>query len=431
MMNIPLTSLDTYKKLIEDLEQLKQPIEITKVLEILSVRDALQVELEQQPISIDRLQLVIELDARLRANASRIIAEIDKNKGKEFVHWRESIQPSDEAWWWHLDMIDSPAPEERFDWLWKGLSIGAWAANISLAINIASRFGGAGGVGFFDPMPTILLAIGGFIKAGGNLPRVEKLLKKIRIPNPDGEWTKLLAAMMVLGILGSCVYSIPLVSKIYNIHGRDKFDDPDHSDFSEAEKEYKRAISLDGHNTDAHFNLGNLYEELKDIAKAKQQYEIAIADKSISAHNNLGHLYIQEKKYSRAVELLSKGLAYAENPENLKIKPEIKYSLYKNLGWARLKQGRYEEAQEKLIKANNITENVEAERSIPNPGAAHCLLAQTLEQLKKPKIDSLKQWIQCNESGFKPNKGIEGEEDDWLFLAKQKLSKHKNTLDKK
>jgi tetratricopeptide (TPR) repeat protein len=423
-MSTPLdTSLDNYKAKIDDLAKPGQPIEIAKVLEILSARDALQVELEQQkPVPINRLQQVIDLDARLRANASRITAEIDKDKGKEFVHWRESSQPSAEAWWWQLDTIDSLAPEERFDWLWKGLSIGAWAANISLAINIASRFGGAGGVGFFDPITTILLAIGALFKAGGDLPKFEKVLKKLHIPESNREITKFLATTAISGLLVSVGSAIPLASKWYNSQGLEKYTPGDlfkpekDSDLIEAEKKFQLAISLDGHNTEAHYNLGSVYESSHEIDKAKKQYEIAIASKLPSAYNNLGRLYIQEKKYSQAADLLNKGLVQANTKHS---SPEIQYSLHKNLGWARLKQGRYEEARQQSQVAIGIASSKDAEKYIPNPGAAHCLLAQALEQLKQAK--ALTEWKQCRQS----SSTLDADEDTWLHLANQKLSKQK------
>lgn len=99
--------------------------------------------------------------------------------------------------------------------------------------------------------------------------------------------------------------------------------------------------------------------------------------------------------------------------------PEIKYSLFKNLGWARLQQGRYEEAQQILQAAIGIARNPDTKKYIPNPGAAHCLLAQALEKLKQPK--ALEQWQQCSQFGSRLN----ADEDTWLHLAKEKLSKSK------
>ncbi|MBN3906672.1 MAG: tetratricopeptide repeat protein [Nostoc sp. NMS1] len=127
-------------------------------------------------------------------------------------------------------------------------------------------------------------------------------------------------------------------------------------------------------------------------------------------------MYIQEKKYPQAAALLAQGLVLAEEKKS---DLEIKYSLFKNLGWARLQQGRYEEAQQTLQAAIGIARNPDAKNYIPNPGAAHCLLAQVLEKLKQPT--ALEQWQQCSQLGSRLN----ADEDTWLHLAKEKLSKSK------
>jgi tetratricopeptide (TPR) repeat protein len=442
MMNIPLDALDSYKKLIDEIEQPKSTIDISKVLEILSARDALQVELEQQkPVPIDRLQKVIELDAHLRANAFRITTEIDKQKGKEFAHWRKSIQPSTKAWWWQLETIHSPPPKKKLEWLFRGLWIAGWATNLSLLISIASRLGGAGSVGFFDPMVVIVPGIGALISASNKLPKFEKLLKDLHIPEPSRELTKFLATMMVSGVLVGGGYTIiPLMSKFANSNGAEKYEA---GDLIEAEKDYKRAISLDGTNIEAHYNLGNLYESWHDIDKAKKQYEIAIAGKLPSAYNNLGRLYIQEKKYSLAAALLNNGLlklsdrerkdsqfllskALISQSDGETSNQGIKYSLFKNLGWTMLKEGRYEDAKMKLQVAISIA-GEEKPKDINYPAAAHCLMAQTLEKLKQPTA-SLKEWDKCSQWGSILN----ADEDTWLYLANQKkLSNKKNTSNKK
>ena len=98
---------------------------------------------------------------------------------------------------------------------------------------------------------------------------------------------------------------------------------------------------------------------------------------------------------------------------------ETKYSLFKNLGWARLQQGMYEEALETLRLASGIAENPNAEKYIPNPGATHCLLAQTLEKLKQPT--TVEEWQKCSQLSSTLN----ADEDAWLHLAKERLSKEK------
>ena len=131
----------------------------------------------------------------------------------------------------------------------------------------------------------------------------------------------------------------------------------------------------------------------------------------------LDRLYIRDKNYPQAIALLERGLQLAEEQNSF---PEVRYSLFKNLGWARFEQGRDELALPVLQAAIGITaSHPEAAKYFRNPGSAHCLLAQVLERQEKP--GALAQWQHCSELGSRTNP----EEDTWLYLAQQKLSQVK------
>ncbi|MGB3693499.1 MAG: tetratricopeptide repeat protein, partial [Spirulinaceae cyanobacterium] len=130
------------------------------------------------------------------------------------------------------------------------------------------------------------------------------------------------------------------------------------------------------------------------------------------AFNNLGRLYIKEKKYPQAVALLSKGLVLAEKQGSVL---EINYSIFKNLGWARLKQGRNTEAKQHLQAAIGIAQRQEAAQYISNPVAANCLLAQVLDEQKEK--GAISEWQKCCQLGSRLN----ADEDEWLYMAQQKL----------
>jgi tetratricopeptide (TPR) repeat protein len=420
MMNIEDPSLDRYRQLIDDLKHRKKPIDSKQALEILTARDALQVALEQQkPIPIYILNEVIQLDTCFRANAIRLTAAINKNSHGELARWRESAKPNAEAWWWRLESIESPAHKQRLDWFWKTLRLGTWAANISLLVNIVTRFGGAGGVGFLDPLPVIVPAIGALLSASNKIPTFEAILKRLNVPKPYLETTKFAVTGTIFLVLVGGSHAIPLLSEWANSSGLDKFNA---GDISNAEKDFKRSLSLNGNNIDAHYNLGNLYEVLLDTENAKKQYQIAIVHKLPKAYNNLGRLYIKEKKYPEAASLLVTGLEEAK-PEKNNSRPATKYSLYKNLGWARLEQKRYAQAKEALQQAIDIAGNPTNKESVHNPGAAHCLLAQTLEQLKQSKAATI-EWQQCSQLPPQIDK-FDSDEDTWHYLAIQKLANQK------
>ena len=216
----------------------------------------------------------------------------------------------------------------------------------------------------------------------------------------------------MLGLLIIFWSALPSISNIYNYNG---LTNKRQGNLGSAQQDYLRAISLNSDNVKAHFNLGNLYEEWEDLEKAKKEYAIAVAGYLPSAYNNLGRLYIKDKKYPQAAVLLAKGIGLASKNNS---KYEIRYSLFKNLGWATLKQNRYEESQAALNSAINITKNPKVAKYIHNPGSAHCLLAQVLEQQEKSiSLQELQEWQKCSKFGSRLNV----DEYIWLHLANEKL----------
>ena len=421
-------TLEYYEAAIEDLDCSKldcSKIEIEHVLNILHARDAVQAAFKQAKHSSDSsiLKRLILADAQLRDKAGTITKVI---KTEEWEDWRESIHPPAEAWWWRLENI-APHPWDDWDWLWKLLSVAGWTVNLTLLVNIATRFLVGGGVGLFGVGAVALPSILALLQANSQLTKFgqegfAKLLdKKIpildrKIPKEYHQEIKLGSTLLMSGFLIGIWSLLPVFSNIYNRNGSDNFD---RGNFGSAEQNFQRAISLNSDNVSAHYNLGNLYEERDQIKKAKLQYQIAIGGDLPEAHNNLGRLYIKDKKYPQAAALLTKGLQLAAQPGFQK--PEVRYSLFKNLGWVRFKQRRYEEANSNLNIAISISQKPEDKKYIPNPGAAHCLLAQVLEKQKQSNQKALSEWEKCVRLGSRTNP----DEDRWLHLARQKLRERK------
>lgn len=413
-MNSPLDiTLKRYEVSLKSLD--KVDFDIEQVLTVFNARDAVQQALkDEKSIPNSRLQKVIELDEHLRNNAERITRAINGKTADKLQSWRESIQPSAEAWWWKLDAI-APHPWDIWDWLWISLSIAGWTANISLLVNIATRFL-VGGVGLLGAAAVTLPSILALLQAGSQFTKsgqegFDKLLDK-KIPKQYHQEAKLVSTLMMSGSLVIFWFALPSISDMYNHNGLKNYDE---KNLGAAEQDYLRAISLNADNVEAHYNLGNLYEEWQDLEKAKKEYQLALSGDLPEAYNNLARLYIREKKYPEAASLLKKGLVLAQKENST---PEIKYNLFKNLGWVRLEQGRNEEAQQNLQAAIGITKNPEAIKYIKNPSAAYCLLAQVLEKQKQTAIE---QWQQCAQLGSTLNP----DEDNWLHLAQKKI--HKKT----
>ncbi|MCC5644302.1 AAA-like domain-containing protein [Nostoc sp. CHAB 5824] len=151
----------------------------------------------------------------------------------------------------------------------------------------------------------------------------------------------------------------------------------------------------------AYYNRALVYIKLNDINNARNNLEAAIREEDFpSAYSELARLYILDGNYSQAVELLLKDLE--PQPVN-----RVKYALLKNLGWARLGQRRYVEAESTLRGAIAIEEKI---------GSAHCLLAQVLEG-KNIKKEALAEWKKCIKFGDPEHPDEKG----WIDLAKKRI----------
>ncbi|MEM6435699.1 MAG: tetratricopeptide repeat protein, partial [Cyanobacteria bacterium P01_D01_bin.115] len=89
--------------------------------------------------------------------------------------------------------------------------------------------------------------------------------------------------------------------------------------------------------------------------------------------------------------------------------PGLAYALHKNLGWARLQQGRLPEAEAELQQAIALD---------PERADAYCLLAQTLEQQVQADA-ALPQWENCL-------RYARVQDDAWIDQAQQRLDAQEN-----
>lgn len=397
-------AISRYQAALDCLGKPKIKLSAQQVLEILAARDALQRTLkDEQSISPDLLSQIYDLDAKLKGNTDKI------NRAIALAEYRESLPEPPQDWWWQLD-------SKNANLLLKATSILTWTGSLGLLANIASRFltGGVGVVGaaaiFFPSFLTMLQARSELTEAGQQ--RFENTLIQLGVPHRYREPIKFLTLLMLFSFLLGFWFLIPNISEIYNQQG---LRSAKNGNLGTAQENYQRAIALNPDNVSAHYNLGNLYEDLQEFDKAKTEYLIAVQGNVPEAYNNLARLFIREKKYPEAVSLIQNGLLLAGKTEG---PTEVKYNLFKNLGWARFEQERNLEAWQALQAATAIAKSPEIAPYIANPGSSYCLLAQVLDRLKRP---SLPEWKKCNELGSTLNP----DEDTWLNLSYQKLQEAK------
>lgn len=370
------------------------------ILKTLIARDSVQAALaDVTQIPEASLIAVTRIDSRLK-NKSELIAQTVLAND-----WPASFNPPQEHWWWFLE---APIHRlDRFDWVWNALTVASFTASLSLVVDISSRFvsGGPGFLGSFaiiSQSALTLLTAGGVLTEAGR-KGIEEILSRLGIKKYLWQEVKLgLSGVLLLSLIGFRV-SLPLISDYFNERGLDNYLT---GDWSSAQSDYKRALSLNPDNAEAHYNLGRLYEDLQELDKAWTQYRLSAQAGLDAAYNALGRIYIQENKNSQAASLLLRGLEKLQEGD-----AQTQYALLKNLGWARLKQERYADAETYLREAIALEGAFEQ-----TPAAAHCLLAQVIEK-KEGQDSALQEWEIC--LGYADVRYPE--EDAWYGMARERV----------
>ena len=432
-----LTLLGYYQKILEQaLEKLDSNTVLSKreVIEILLTRDALSKALSKKiKPSVSAILKIAELDGKLKQNSDKLIRFID------LVEYRDTFPKNPDAWWWYLDVYAEEKaiishPWNRLDWLWKGIRVVLWTGNIALLGTLASLFL-SGGSGFVGALTIALPSILSLLQAQSELTetgqkRFDNFLERLNIRQHFHEEAKLVSSLLMTLLLLGIWRALPSISHGYTREG-ERLEEVDK--LASAEENYLKAIQLYPENLDARYNLAVLYQELQDFENAQKQYLIAAKGGNLDAYNNLAYLYLQEGKNEEAVELLHRALKLLDekqsNFEQLTDSEKLylqvqRYSLLKNLGWARFKQKRDEDAMRYLLPAIGIAKNPKYQKHIRNPGAAFCLYAQVLQNKDRQSSQAKPNWQQCRELielRLAAGETINSEEDGWLYEAKQKL----------
>jgi len=386
----------------------------TQILEILIARDRLQVVLSGLITTTnsaasfsESLSKINQLDQTLKDHAA-IIATCT-----QAAAWRTSFNLDPKAWWWWLE-----APKgvwsDRVDWLWSAASITCLTVSLGLIGDIAPRFltGTPDTLGAFtvsaQSILTLLAAGGALTKAGQEA--LKRCLKQINYSEKYWPALGLAGSVALMLVLFSLRQSLPqFATTFYTNPGIKSHRD---GDWSTAEAQFNRAIKLNAEDTQAHFQLGNLYEDLQLPDQARPHYQLAIQGGTPAAINNLARLNILKKDYSASVSLLLKALETEQkHPFDIK----TKHTVLKNLGWARLKQGNYPDAEAHLEEAIDLEAKGQFNRD--EIADTHCLLAQLLEAQKDAK-EALAQWKICNQNA---NITIP-EQDEWAAIAQKRLA---------
>ncbi|MBD2517940.1 tetratricopeptide repeat protein [Nostoc sp. FACHB-973] len=414
-LQTPIDAATDPKHLVEDVAKPTNQAELTptQVLEVLTARDEVQAALANTTqTSGESFAAIAQLDKILKDNVTAIATIC------ETVDWQTSFNPPKEAWWWSLQPERKPHKFwDQLDWFWSAVSISSLTISLGLVGDISSRFltGGPDTLGALavstQSILTLLTAGGALTLAGQEA--YKRTLKRLKIP--ERFWHEISAGfsfLLVIGLLGLRL-SLPQIATQYNKWG---FNNYNEGDWGSAEENYQRAIKLNPDDTLAHFRLGLLYEELQKPDLARTEYQIAAQDNIPDAINNLSRLYILNKNYPAGTHLLLKAFA---DEQKLKLSPETKHALLKNLGWVRLMQGDYPKAHAILVEAIDFQKSANVQTNIAAP---HCLLAQVIEA-QKDKKGALKEWETCIQYAD-PTSSTD--EDGWVITAQKRLAEQEN-----
>lgn len=427
------TALNALTPGVADLEQ--------RILIGLTQRDAIQSILDEA-VSVSAVQLtrLDALDTTLKSHKNLIFNTIDQGK------WRSLLNVSDSAWWWHFEppalflWLEKPIRGlDRFDWLWKLVSLFALTFSFTVVLDTLGRVAGEGlnSNGMFLVVVQVLLTlIGGtaaLTKQGQAL--LESIMTRIRIPKHYWqEFSMVVSVGIMLVVLA--IYQFHLPSVAANRH-QQGIDAHKAGQFDSAREFLQQAIALRPDFTEAHYNLGVLYEDLQDTDAAVEHYQLVVQSDvndlpilaQLRAHNNLGRLYLIQEDYRAAWTPLERGLSLvtAEGEHDPVVLYE-KYNLLKNLGWVRVEEEHYQDADLYLFEAleiaqeiemaialdGGLTEDLELEKQ---PAAASCLYAQVLDGLDESD-EAESYWKDCLRLGRRSN----ADEAQWMAIARERLT---------
>jgi hypothetical protein len=211
------STLQDYAATLKSIETGEEtPIAPQQVLQLLQTRDRVEGALidPEQTATPDELYCLLELDQQLKQQVEKIVKVVN------FADLRASLAVAPEKWWWNLDNLVTPHPQDRHDWLWKILSIGSWTATLALLVNIISRvflpdpgLGGAAAIAL-PSILTLLQAKNELTSAGSE--GFKQFLEKRGIPQHRHEEARLLFNVALSCILFGCWALLPKISERYS-----------------------------------------------------------------------------------------------------------------------------------------------------------------------------------------------------------------------
>jgi Flp pilus assembly protein TadD len=354
-------SPDTYSEAVRAIIRARGPLSDAMLLRCLVARDRIARDIRAgRLVDLRLLETVAHADDQLRALAPRLAV------APQLGDLRASLNPSPEAWWWYPEIPQPAGTGKLLHALVPAGIVILNAATLALLLDISGRFFYEG-IDFIGALTIIIPAVLALAATDGSLRKaLSQAIDRLLPTNASGAEIsrhRLILALIGLFLAAVFWFSLPAFSRKYNEWGSQH---AAHGELAAARQDLERAVRLDPTNWIAHYNLGSVRERLLVWDDAIKSYRIAVEAGYLPAINNLAHLYLVRQDYVEATRVLVPTQPMLQRAD-ASIEPWIRYTLLKNLGWARLGLNRYAEALGVLQQAVSLN---------PKPAAAHCLLGQ-------------------------------------------------------
>ena len=330
------------------------------------------------------------LDRWLKENAGLVSHAI------ELDQWRDQCGHNKESWWWNLKPPLSPA--DRYDWVWNFLTLVVLGLGASYIINIVQAMS-VGNMTVASTFSTIaqlggLAAISQGTLTNKGKERVEIIMQSLRVPSKyRGEVMLLLAFVLLCSAYQSHDW-------LRNHYGEEGASEYASGNLNNAQTAYLKGLEIDPKRAAFNSELGKIFESIGLQEAAREQYYIGVQSGDLQGINNLGRLLInrvnpvtEKNEPMLAQSFLYMGLQRCEGMECDR-DLNLEYQLNRNLGWALLENGEYDEAGAYLKTAIILDEEIKEDQV--GSGMAYCFLAKVYEAQGKETL-ALQFWNRCVE----------------------------------
>ncbi len=366
------------------------------LLPVLLARDRVEdVLVKTKPLSIESARQLVELDGKLRREASKLVKLTAA--AKTMPDWRRTLHPPSVHWWWFFDQ-EAGKREEKSDLPWVLLTGTLLAVTAPLAAEILKRLlvGAPDSFSIFGTLVTVIVTSSPLFKRGRELSGwVLKRIPRLK-PRFHAEAMAGMAAISFV-LVGIGWLSLPQLALSYNNAGHRVLRE---GNLLAAQRSFQRAVALNPDLVAPYQNLADVYGQIGRPEEAQNWYQQAI-ERDINfgpAYRGLGHLHNLQGDFAKAEEVLLAGLDHEYDPEHADLETVTRYQLLSDLGWAYFGQDRLDRAQEALEAAIEMEEMEGGLKALEDRtgmqyriALPHYILAQVYEQSDRPQ-DAIEQW---------------------------------------